>query len=175
MPWRLPDWVALILPLAVTENRFLQDDFVLSLGIFAILSVQQEAALACPLQARRLTNRRAYSGTGGDNASRKLPQAPFAPSDREAGENDQCDADESVEMRHFAEKQEAPKDRPWERGVFEQRCLIGLGKAIPLRQAVDADRGHDAAGEHQHQVAERRPRPRKQGSDGSIAQKLPNR
>src|SRR5438105_8077084 len=33
MPWRLPAWVALILPLAVTENRFLQDDFVLSLGI----------------------------------------------------------------------------------------------------------------------------------------------
>src|SRR5437588_11170328 len=33
MPWRLPAWVALILPLAVTENRFLQDDSVLSLGI----------------------------------------------------------------------------------------------------------------------------------------------
>src|SRR6056297_2050816 len=33
MPWRLPAWPALILPLAVNLNRFLQLDLVFILGI----------------------------------------------------------------------------------------------------------------------------------------------
>src|SRR4051794_33859120 len=34
MPWRLPRWAAITLPVAVTLNRFLAPDLVLSLGIW---------------------------------------------------------------------------------------------------------------------------------------------
>lgn len=64
MPCCLPAAPALMRPEAVILNRFLHDDFVFILGIsLSSISMQQKAALACPLQARRLDGR-GYGGKG---------------------------------------------------------------------------------------------------------------
>src|SRR4029450_6493082 len=74
IPWRLPDWVALILPVAVTENRFLQDDFVLSLGISLSFRCNKKPPWHALYRPGGFKNRRAYSGSGGGNASLWLLQ-----------------------------------------------------------------------------------------------------
>jgi hypothetical protein len=43
MPWRLPAWAAITLPVAVTLKRFFAPDLVFSLGI-GLLWVQHENA-----------------------------------------------------------------------------------------------------------------------------------
>ena len=46
MPWRLPIWVCLILPLAVTLKRFLTEAFVFILGILLSIFVLTPARFA---------------------------------------------------------------------------------------------------------------------------------
>src|SRR3978361_177432 len=43
MPWRLPRWAAITLPVAVTLKRFLAPDLVFSLGIWLSCMPQHEA------------------------------------------------------------------------------------------------------------------------------------
>src|SRR6266511_6429433 len=69
MPWRLPDWVALILPVAVTENRFLQDDFVLSLGISLSFRCNEKPPWHALYRPGGSINGRAYNRAGRENAS----------------------------------------------------------------------------------------------------------
>src|ERR1700682_639135 len=44
MPWRLPRWAAITLPVAVTLKRFLAPDLVFSLGIWLSCLPQHESA-----------------------------------------------------------------------------------------------------------------------------------
>ena len=48
MPWRLPAWPALTVPLAVMLNRFLQLDFVFIFGISVSSGVAVSARLGMP-------------------------------------------------------------------------------------------------------------------------------
>src|SRR2546421_7434263 len=43
MPWRLPRWACITLPLAVTLKRFLAPDLVFSLGIWLSYRPQEDA------------------------------------------------------------------------------------------------------------------------------------
>jgi hypothetical protein len=65
MPWRLPDWGALIFPVAVTVKRFLHDDLVFILGISHSLLMQQKTALACPYFKPGGLNVGGYGGGAG--------------------------------------------------------------------------------------------------------------
>ena len=64
MPWRLPAWVARILPVAVMRKRFLHDDFVLHLGHFASFGEAFHAGLEPGIESRRGMPCRAGSTAG---------------------------------------------------------------------------------------------------------------
>src|ERR1700751_6085349 len=54
MPWRLPRWACITLPVALTLKRFLAPDLVFSLGIWLSCRPQQRSAREGALAAKML-------------------------------------------------------------------------------------------------------------------------